>query len=242
MINTGSFTLIVIGFIALACFLAFAPPIAGTYLLGLRMLALLADLLLISAVSFVILIAYSDFQQEHPGLTFAATLWVTFLYFVLFDWRFKGTLGKKLCGLRVTSLEGSQIDFCKSFLRVFLTFLFPIICGSFLQEKIVGEDTSRIRFFVGNGVGFALIFLIPMSIIFFKGDQSIADRILGVSVHRRMPRLQSTQNAWVFWVKRNTWPLLICSTVLLSFLITASMYLGAWKMATSGLPDRKSVV
>jgi uncharacterized RDD family membrane protein YckC len=158
VINTGSFTLIVVGLIALACFLVFAPPFAGSYLLGLRVLALLADLLLVSFASLMAWTAYSDFQLEHQGQALMVTLWATFFYFVLFDWRFKGTLGKKLCGLRVASTEGSKIDFCKSFLRVFATFIFPIMCGSYLQEKIVGDDSSRIRFFLGSGLGCSDIF------------------------------------------------------------------------------------
>src|SRR5205823_3122397 len=124
------------------------------------------------------------------------TLWVTFFYFVLFDWRFKGTLGKKLCKLRVIPTGSSKIDFCKSFLRVFVTFILPIICGSYLQEKIVGDGNSRIRFFFGNGLGDAVIFFIPMSIIFFGGNQSIVDKILCVSVQpRRLLLVRTTQNA-----------------------------------------------
>jgi uncharacterized RDD family membrane protein YckC len=238
IINTGSLTLIVVGFIALACFLVFAPPFAGSYLLGLRVLALLADLLLVSFASFSVWIMYSDFQMEHQGQALMITLWVTFFYFVLFDWRFKGTLGKKLCRLRVVPTGSSKIDFWKSFLRVFVTFTLPIICGSYLQEEILGDGSSRIRFFLGNGLGDAVIFLIPMSIIFFGGNQSIADKILGVSVQRRRHRLKTTQNTWVLWVRRNTWALLICSTLACSFLLTAILDLGVWRMVTFGLPEK----
>ena len=170
------------------------------------------------------------------------TLWATFFYFVLFDWRFKGTLGKKLCGLTVVPTEGRRIDFCKSFLRVFATFVLPIIFGSYLQGAIVGDGSSRIRFLLGNGLGDAVIFFIPMSIIFFGGNQSIADKILGVSVQRRRHRLKAiqntTQNAWVLWVRRNTWALLIGSSLALSFLSTALLYSGAWRMAVFGLPEK----
>src|SRR6266446_5093149 len=242
IINTGSFTLIVVGLIALACFLMFAPPLAGTYLLGLRVLALLVDLLLVSFASFIVWTAHSEFQMDHQGQVLMVTLWVTFLYFVLFDWRFKGTLGKKLCGLRVVPTGSSKIDFCKSFLRVFATFILPVMCGSYLQEKIVGDDSSRIRFFLGNGLGDAVIFFIPMSIIFFGGNQSIVDKILGASVQRRRHHLKTTQdttqNTWVLWARRNTWALLICSTLAYSFLLTALLYLGAWRTATFGLPEK----
>jgi hypothetical protein len=238
IINTGSFTLIVVGFIALVCFLVFAPPFAGSYLLGLRVLALLVDLLLVSFASFLVLTVYSDFQQSHQGLALMATLWVTFFYSVIFDWRFRGTLGKKLCRLRVVPTGSSELDFFKSFLRVFVTFILPIICGSYLQEKIEGDGSSRIRFFFGNGLGDALIFFIPISIIFFGGNQSIADKILGVSVQRSRHRLKTTQNTWVLWVRRNTWPLLICSTLAWSFLLTGFLYLGAWKAAIFGFPEK----
>jgi hypothetical protein len=236
--NTGSFTLIVVGLIALVFFLVFAPPLAGSYLLGLRVLALLVDLLIVSFASFVVWTVYSDFQLNHQGQALMATLWVMFFYFVIFDCRFKGTLGKKLCRLKVVPTGSNKIDFWKSFLRVFITFILPIICGSYLQEKIVGDGSSRIRFFFGNGLGDALIFFIPISIIFFGGNQSIADKILSVSVQQSRHRLKTTQNTWVLWVRRNTWPLLICSTLASSFLFTAYLYLGAWKAAAFGLPEK----
>jgi uncharacterized RDD family membrane protein YckC len=132
VISTGSFTSVIVGCIALVRALLAAPPLAGTYLLGLRVLALLADLLLVSFASLIAWTIYSDFQLEHQGQALMLTLWATFFYFVLFDWRVKGTLGKKLCGLRVVSTDGSKIDFCKSFLRVFATFISPIVCGSYL--------------------------------------------------------------------------------------------------------------
>jgi hypothetical protein len=77
IINTGGFIAIVVGFIALVCFLVFGPPFAGSYLLGLRVLALLADLLLVSFVSFIVWTTRSDFLMEHQGQVLMVTLWVT---------------------------------------------------------------------------------------------------------------------------------------------------------------------
>jgi len=236
--NTGSFTVIVVGLIALVCFLVCGPPFAGSYLLGLRMLALLTDLLLVSFASLIVWAMYSDRLMEYQGQVLIVTLWVTFFYFIIFDWKFKGTLGKKLCRLRVVATGSSKIDFCKSFLRVFVTFILPIICSSYLQQKIVDDGSSRIRLFLGNGLGDAVIFFIPMSIIFFGGNQSVADKILGVSVQQRRHRLKPTQNIWALWIRRNTWTLLICSTLASSSLSTAFMYLGAWRMAIWGLPEK----
>jgi hypothetical protein len=260
VINTGSFTLIVVGYIALVCAVLTAPPFAGTYLLGLRALALLADLLLVSFVSFIVWTTHPEFQMDHQGQVLMVTLWATFFYFVLFDWRFKGTLGKKLCRLKVVPTgngiidslgeklfrllgirvapNNSKIDFWKSFIRVFATFALPVMLGSYLQEKIVGDDNSRIRFFLGSGLGDAIIVFIPMSIIFFGGNQSIADKLVGISVQRRRQRLTATQNTWVLWVRQNTWTLLICSTLAWSFLWTSLWYLGVWRTARFGISEK----
>src|SRR5260370_2264974 len=105
--SSGDFVLPLAGLFALTCFLFFspryAPPIAGIQLLGRRMLALLTDFLLISIVSFfaLFLLQSKDYLEKLVMLV----VWVTFLYFVLLDWRFNVTLGKKLCGLKVLATK-----------------------------------------------------------------------------------------------------------------------------------------
>jgi hypothetical protein len=234
--NTGEFTLPLVGLIALTCFLSFsprfAPPIAGIQLLGRRMLALLIDFLLISVVSFfaLFLLQSKDYLEQ----LLMPVVWMTFLYFVLLDWRFSGTLGKKLCGLKVVGIKKTEVCFCKSFIRVFLTFPLPIICSGFLRDIVIGDGSSRFRFFLGEGTAEFALYFVPMSIMFLGGNQSIADKIVGVSVQQKWQHIDSNPPK----PQPTTWMMLSVSTFIWAFLLTALTYTGIGKIAITGLPKQ----
>ena len=234
--STGDFTLPLVGLIALTCFLSFspryAPPIAGIQLLGRRMLALLTDFLLISIVSFfaLFLLQSKDYLEQLVMLV----VWVAFLYFVLLDWRFNGTLGKKLCGLKVVGIKKTELSFCKSFIRVFLTLPLPIICCGLLRDILIGDGSSRLRFFLGEGSAEFALYFVPMSIMFLGGNQSIADKIVGVSVQQKWQHIDSNPPK----PQPGTWMMLFCSTFIWAFLLTALTYTGVGKLAITGLPKQ----
>src|SRR5712692_2096846 len=234
--NTGEFTLPLVGLIALTCFLSFsprfAPPVTGIQLLGRRLLALLIDFLLISVVSFFALFLLQS--KDYLERLLMVVVWMTFLYFVLLDYRFNGTLGKKLCGLKVAGINKAEVSFCKSFIRVFLTLPLPIICSGFLRDIIVGDSSSRFRFFLGEGSATFALYFIPMSIMFLGGNQSIADKIVGVSVQQKC---QDT-DSYPAKTRPSMWVLLSCSTLAWAVLLTTLTYTGIWKIAISGLPKQ----
>ncbi len=231
----GEFTPALIGLVILTCFLSlsprFAPSVAGIQLLGRRMLALFADFLIISLVSFGSLILYQS--KDYLGLLLMLVVWIGFLYFVLLDWRFNGTLGKKLWGLKVVNTTQTEMTFCKSFIRVFLTSPLPIVCSGLLRDVILGHDASRFRFFLGEGSAEAVLYFIPMSIMFLGGNQSVADKIVGVSVERKRQHIDSNPS---LKTRPSTWALLIGSTLAWAFLLTAVAYTGVWKFMATGLP------
>ncbi len=234
--STGDFTLPLVGLIALTCFLSFspryAPPIAGIQLLGRRMLALLTDFLLISIGSFfaLFLLQSKDYLEQLVMLV----VWMAFLYFVLLDWRFNGTLGKKLCGLKVVGIKKTEGSFCKSFIRVFLSLPLPIICCGLLRDILIGDGSSRLRFFLGEAFGEFALYFVPMSIMFLGGNQSIADKIVGVSVQQKWQRIDSNPPK----PRPGTWMMLFCSTFIWAFLLSALTYIGVGKLAITGLPKQ----
>src|SRR5438309_6272822 len=191
----GEFTFPLFGLIVLVCFLSlsprYAPPIAGIPLLGRRILALLTDFLLLSIVSFLALFLLQS--KDYLEYLTMLVLWVAFLYFVVLDCFLNGTLGKMVWGLRVVDTKKSEGNFYKSFirlmvrafLRVFFTLLFPIICSGFLRDALMGDLSSRLRFFLGEWSAEFALCLVPMSILFLGGNQSIVDKLLGMSVQQR---------------------------------------------------------
>jgi uncharacterized RDD family membrane protein YckC len=234
--NAGDFTFPLLGLIALTGFLSFsprlAPPIAGIQLLGRRTLALITDVLLISAVSFVSLFLLQS--KDYLGPLLMLVVWATFLYIVFCDWRFNGTLGKQVWGLKVVSTRNTGISFCKSFIRAFLTFPLPIISGGLLRDILMGDGNSQLRFVLGEGFAEVAIYFIPMSIMFFGGGQSIADKIVGVSVQRKWQHIDANPSS----TRPSTWALLVCSTFAWAFLLAALAYTGVGKIAITGLPKQ----
>jgi len=240
----GEFTPPLVSLIVLACFLSlsprFAPPIAGIPLLGRRILALLTDFLLLSIVSFLALFLLQS--NEYLEYLTMLVVWVAFLYFVVSDCFLNGTLGKRVWGLKIVDTKKSEGNFYKSFirplvrafLRVFFTLLFPIICSGFLREALMGDGSSRLRFFSGEWSAEFALCIVPISILFLGGNQSIVDKILGMSVQQKSQHTDSNLPK----PHLTTWVTLVSSTIVFAFLLAALAYTGVGKMVVSGvLPE-----
>jgi hypothetical protein len=236
----GEFTLPLVGLIVLACFLSlsprFAPPIAGIPLLGRKILALLTDFLLLSIVSFLALFLLQS--KDYLEYLTMLVVWVAFMYFVVSDCFLNGTLGKRVWGLMLADTKKSEGNFYKSFirplvrafLRVFFTLLFPIICSGFLRDALMGDGSSRLRFFLGEWSAEFALCLVPISILFLGGNQSIVDKILGMSVQQKSQHVDSNPPK----PRLSTWVTLVSSTIIFAFLLAALAYAGVGKMVASG--------
>lgn len=154
--SRGEITLTLLCLAALTLFLLyFATSISGIRLLIRRALALLFDLSLI-CVALFILVSWHEVTNEQKGDPLQIqrgeflmlALWVVFLYFVIFDWRFNGSLGKRFLGLRVASTTKGKLSFCQSFIRNFLSTPLPVIAGVLLNYVVInGQVSLRRRFF-----------------------------------------------------------------------------------------------
>ena len=75
-------------------------------------------------------------------------LWLVFSYFVVLDWRFGGTVGKRFLGLTVTALDERRLDLRVSFERNFLSLPVPIIGGFLLNMWIRAERIRLVDYFL----------------------------------------------------------------------------------------------
>lgn len=186
--NYGEITFPLVGLAALTFVLfyyATSEPAVKLFLR--RTLALLIDLFLIGVVLFVSVSWYQtseqpsgDILQIQLGRILMGALWLAFLYFVFFDWWFKGTVGKRFVGLTVTTEERGRISFCRSFIRTFLSLPLPVISGAYLFSWIAAGTQSTVRVFIADLFKNSVVSLVPLSILMFEGNQSIADRLTQV--------------------------------------------------------------
>lgn len=162
--NNAEFTPALLGLIAL-CFILFyyATSVPAIKLFLRRTLALFIDLFLIGVALFASVSWYQaseepsgDILPFQLGRVLMVALWLVFLYFVFFDWRFKGTVGKRFVGLTVTTEERHRISFCRSFIRTFLSLPLPVITVAYLAAWLTRDPQSTVRIFVNdfcNGTG-----------------------------------------------------------------------------------------
>lgn len=235
--NSGEFTLSLLGLLALTLFLLYyATSVSGVKLLVRRALALFIDLSLIGVALFASMSWYQanieqpqDILQIQNGQVLMLALWLAFLYFVFFDWRFKGTLGKRFVGLTVTTEEKSKISLCRSFIRAFLSFPLPIISAVFLNQWIVGGGDSAVRILIGDALKNALLSFVPLSILFFEGNQSIADRLTRLVVRAEHEAINLLPK-----IRLKTWILLCSSNLAWAFLFASLYYLALFKPLGNG--------
>jgi uncharacterized RDD family membrane protein YckC len=235
--NSGQFTFTLLGLAALALFLLYyATAISGIRFFARRSLALLIDLGLVSIALFAFVSYYriklekpEDILQMGLGNLLMLALWVAFLCFAVFDWRFNGTLGKRFLGLRVVGVERNRISFGQSFIRAFLSLPLPVIGATLLGHWVMGQGQSTLRLFFGDALKSALVAFVPMSIMFLEGNQSIADRLTRTAIcgeHEAMNLLPR--------IRWKTWALLCFSNVAWAFLVAALWYIGMTRPLSYG--------
>lgn len=234
--NNGEITPSLIGLAFLTLFLLSNTSYPRIQLVGRRALAFLLDALLIIAVSFVLLWYLDVSDIDYLGLVPIPVLvvWMSFLYFVFFDWYFKGTLGKRICRLKVVTTERrNKLTFQKSFIHAFLTLPLPIICATLARHWIVDPHDSKALFFVGYAIRDTFMAFVPMSVLILGGNHGIPDRLVGVAVQRDWETTNSpTPNPG------RTWVLFCLSSVSWGVLLASLTYLTIGRMIFSGLPER----
>ena len=226
--NSGEFTFTLLGLATLTLFLVYyATSLSGIKLLVRRAIALLIDLSLIGVALFASISWYQanndqpgDILQLQLGHVLMLALWLAFLYFAFFDWRFQGTIGKRFLGLTVTTVERNKVSFGWSFIRTFLSLPLPVISAVLLYHWITAESQSAVRLFIGDALRNVIVSFVPMSIMFFEGNQSIADRLTRIVIRAEHEAVNLLPK-----IRLKTWILLCFSNLAWALLLASSYHL-----------------
>lgn len=200
-----------------------------------RALAFIIDLFFLGIVLFISLSYYQlstysteDILQIRYGYVLMGALWLVFCYFAVLDWRFGGTVGKRFLGLSVTALDERKLDLRLSLERNFLSLPLPIIGGFLLNAWIQGGPNSAARLFLGEAANNLLVAFVPFSILFFGGNQSIADRLTHTAI-----KVEHETTSVPTKIASMTWMGLISSSIVWAFLLATLTYIGIWRPAVS---------
>ncbi len=93
-----------------------------------RLLALMVDVALIAAYVYLLLLLLPPLPYlPDINATYVAVFAGPFLYFTLMEWSFRGTLGKRLFGLKVVEDDGYPLGLTRSALRAVGKLAFGIL-------------------------------------------------------------------------------------------------------------------
>ncbi len=177
--RTGPFVYASSALLVLAVVILFTIPINSVRLLARRLVAFVVDYVILGLLTMAIAnLLFKSHATRPSAVVSMAIVWTWFAFFVLSDWRFGGTPGQFILGLRLKRAGGERAAFLTCLARNLLVLVVPIIGAA----RILGlATTSRFGLFAQWSAGIALISLIPLSIAFCDG-QSIPDLILGIVV------------------------------------------------------------
>ncbi len=177
--RSGPFFLGSIGILVLAIVLLFTVPVKGVRLFAKRLVAFSIDFLLFGSITIGVMTLLFETRAVKPSaLTAMVILWTWILSLVLLDWRFAGTPGKRIMGLRLrtTSSESPSLVGCLA--RNLLTFVVPLCLSGYILSILT---LSTWKAAVEWSVAIALLSLVPLSIA-FSGGQSLPDLLLRLTV------------------------------------------------------------
>jgi hypothetical protein len=179
IVNYGNLTYLFLGFAVIFLF-ALSYFEGAPRFLALRTFAFSIDILFLFVLTIVALPFAYQADGEPSEFIITCVVWSWFIYFVLFDWRFKGTLGKRMLGLRIDS-QTIKFHFIRIVIRTILTMLLPVLVGIGIG-KILNSSPSKFGMAEAIFVRVVLISANFASIVFLGGNQGFADRITHTAV------------------------------------------------------------
>jgi len=176
--RTGPYLYIGIALIAFAVAVLFTIPIKSVRLLAARVVAFLVDLLVLSLLMIAVMQLLWTFEfVRRTSLVSMAIVWFWLLAFVLSDWRFGGTVGQLIFGLRLRNADAEDRR-GPTLLKCAARNLLIVFCPVVVAGRILAILThSRVQEFVVNVLTVTIIVLVPLSIA-FCGGQSFVDILL----------------------------------------------------------------
>lgn len=182
--NTGELSLPVFVLFAISLALLMLIPVPAIRSFGLRAASFFLDVLILvlTTLGAVFILTLLEVYKE-TAVALAIATWLWFAYFALCDYLFGGTPGKLILGLRVISLRKRRLGWPSCLLRTLLTIPVPLIAASYASHVFDLLD-SRLSFFFAMFLRYSVVWLIPVSMLFYGQDQSVVDVILGTAVRR----------------------------------------------------------
>jgi uncharacterized RDD family membrane protein YckC len=171
-------------FLVLAVAILFAIPSKSVRLLATRLVAFAVDFILLALLTVAVVgILFTSQLIEPSSIVSMAIIWSWILLFVFVDWRFSGTPGQLLLGLRLKRKDNTPVDLLGCLARNLLLFVVPLcLAGPVLTYA--PDLGSRVNW----SVAVALLAVFPLSVA-ISGGQSLPDLLLGIVV---LPRLADT--------------------------------------------------
>lgn len=190
---------------ALAIALLFTVPIKSIRLLAKRAVAFVLDLAILALFTYAVCDLLFRHQVVKPcGLVSLIVVWAWLFFAIFCDWKFSGTPGKLLLGLRLRSRTTATLDFLKCMLRSLLIL--------FVRITIAGRITSILTYsptisFVLWSAALSVLSFLPLSMA-ISGGQSVVDLLLKTSV---LPRRNLKQ--YPAGLDRTKWLVLVFASL-----------------------------
>jgi hypothetical protein len=187
---------------ALAIAILFTVPIESARLFARRVVAFLIDLLLFGLGTIGLVSLLFEVGVVRPSAVASMVIaWSWVLLFVLLDWAFAGTPGKKIMGLRLKGArtEGPALLGCLA--RNLLTFVVPLsLAGRILSIVTQSKAAQSAEW----AIAVTILSFCPLSIVFLHG-QSLPDLLVGITVlpkrsHEGQPSALRSKRNWLFLV------------------------------------------
>jgi RDD family protein len=175
-LGTISFSVLLLGAASLFVLLV---PAGFTRLFALRIISFCIDFGMLAVITLAGLLVYRGGHGSPTEIVLTLVAWAWFSYFVFFDWRLRGTLGKRLLGLSLVSRRG-ELTVSRSFIRTFLSLAVPLIVITKLDAHL--STDSRSAFLSGFCLREALLLLNPISIIVLGGHRGLVDRVTNTEI------------------------------------------------------------
>lgn len=184
-VNSGgelSIPVLALGLFSVVLFVCIPWP--SIHLFIMRAVAFLSDvLILFMTTTLAVVVLTETHTYAENAVWLEITTWIWFLYFGLSDHFFGGTPGKRLLGLGLVSLRKGKPGLFVSLLRALCILPIPIIAASYATVRLHFFH-SRPDFFAAMVVRETVLCAIPVSILFYGGDQSIVDAIFRTAVRK----------------------------------------------------------
>lgn len=205
--------------LAVSVGLLYTIPSKSIRLLATRFVAFVLDLSVLSLFTYAIGDLLFRYHVVTPsGVLSLVSMWAWFLVFVLFDWRFHGTPGKLLTGLRLKHREMGKLDFVRCLLRSLLILIVPIT----IAGRITGILTySKTVSFVLWSVALTLLSFLPISMA-MSGGQSVVDLLLKIYV---LPK-RSTSKTYPASLDRRKWLTLVFASLTFGIILAHTSFPG----------------